>query len=79
MAAAAARTMFEWIGFSKEAAVVLVYQQNLQELDDIRDLTDDEVESICKKIARPGGLIDDPNPGAAAGAQIPNPGVVVSV
>jgi hypothetical protein len=62
------------IGFSEAAAQALVEEQGMSELEEIRPLSDDEVESLCKVIRRPGGTI--PNP--AGGQPIPAPGVQVN-
>ncbi|KAI2505609.1 hypothetical protein MHU86_8851 [Fragilaria crotonensis] len=62
------------IGFSEAAAQALVEEQGMNELEEIRLLSDDEVESLCKVIRRPGGTI--PNP--AGGPPIPAPGVQVN-
>jgi hypothetical protein len=69
------------IGFSEQAAQALgVEEQGIATLDEIRLLSDEEIESLCKVIRRPGGAI--PQPAAAAGAApipIPNPGVQVNL
>jgi hypothetical protein len=62
------------IGFSEAAAQALVEEQGMNELEEIKLLSDDEVESLCKVIRRPGGTV--PNP--AGGAPIANPGVQVN-
>ena len=62
------------IGFSEAAAQALVKKEGMNELEEIRLLSDDEVESLCKVIRRPGGTI--PNP--AGGPPIPAPGVQVN-
>ena len=67
------------IGFSEQAAQALVEEQGIATLDEIRLLSDNEIESLCKVIRRPGGRLP-PAAGAAAGAaQIPNPGVQVNL
>ena len=66
------------IGFSEQAAQALVEDQGLSTLEEIKLLSDDEIESLCKVIHRPGGMI--PQPGGAAGAAaIHNPGVPVNL
>jgi hypothetical protein len=62
------------IGFSEAAAQALVEDQDMNELKEIKLLSDDEVESLCKVIRRPGGTV--PNP--AGGVPIANPGVQVN-
>ncbi len=37
-------------------------------------MTDEEIESLCKVLRRPGGMV----PGAAGAAQVQNPGVQVN-
>jgi hypothetical protein len=65
------------IGFSVPAAQALVDEQGMNELEEIRLLTDDEVENLCKVIRRPGGTI--PNPAGGNNPPIPAPGVQVSL
>ena len=55
-------------------------------LSEFCDLWDEEVESLCKVVHHPGGMIPNPNPapageGAAAAhpTNIPNPGIPVSI
>ncbi|KAI2493825.1 hypothetical protein MHU86_20706 [Fragilaria crotonensis] len=67
------------IGFTEMAAQALVDEQGMDSLEEIKLLTDDEIESLCKVIRRPGGMIPAPPGGAAGGAaNIPNPGVPVN-
>ncbi len=67
------------IGFTEMAAQALVDEQGMDTLEEIKLLTDDEIESLCKVIRRPGGMIPAPPGGAAGGAaKIPNPGVPVN-
>ena len=70
------RQVMTRIGFSDPAAQALVDEQGMDTLDEIKLLTDDEVESLCKVIRRPGGTIPAPNVG---GAPIPAPGVQVNL
>jgi hypothetical protein len=67
------------IGFTEMAAQALVDEQGMDSLGEIKLLTDDEIESLCKVIRHPGGMIPAPPGGAAGGAaNIPNPGVPVN-
>ena len=61
------------IGFSELAAQALVEEQGMDDLQEIKLLSDDEIESLIKVIRRPGGTI-----AGAAGAQVANPGVNVN-
>jgi hypothetical protein len=72
----AMRTMFVRIGFTNTASQVIVDEQGMDSLDEIRLLTDDEIESLCKVIRRPGGTIPGPNPGDAP---VNNPGTPVNL
>ena len=66
------------IGFSEAAARAIVEDQGIDSLEEIRLMTDDKIESLCKIVRRPGGTI--PVVGAAAGAPAVqnNPGVSVN-
>lgn len=84
----AIRQMLIRLRFSAEAATFIMTEQGLDTLDDIAQLTDDEIEKTCKLTRKPGGMIDNPAAAVvpAAGvagandqapappAQIPNPG-----
>ena len=61
------------IGFSELAAQALVGEQGMDDLQEIKLLSDDEIKSLIKVIRRPGGTI-----AGAAGAQVANPGVNVN-
>jgi hypothetical protein len=72
----AMRTMLNRIGFTIAASQVIVDEQGLDSLDEIRLLTDDEIDSLCKVIRRPGGQIPGPNPGDPP---VNNPGTPVNL
>jgi ribosomal protein S13 len=72
----AMRTMFNRIGFTVAAAQVIVDEQGMDTLDEIKLLTDDEIENLCKVIRRPGGTIPGPNLGDAP---VNNPGTPVNL
>jgi hypothetical protein len=46
---------------------MIIDQQGIDELSEIKILTDSEIEGLCKVVKRPGGTI--PNPNAAAAGQ----------
>ena len=48
--------MFRRLRFTAAAATALVDEQNLDTLEEIRNLTNDEVSTLCKIIRRPGGF-----------------------
>ncbi|KAI2506147.1 hypothetical protein MHU86_8282 [Fragilaria crotonensis] len=65
------------IGFSEAAAQAIVEDQGIDSLDEIKLMTDIEIESLCNIVRRPGGTI--PAIGGAPGAAaIQNPGVSVN-
>jgi ribosomal protein S13 len=68
----AMRKMLNRIGFTIAESQVIVDEQGLDSLDEIRLLTDDEIENLCKVIRRPGGQIPGPNPG---NPPVNNPGL----
>jgi ribosomal protein S13 len=72
----AMRTMLVRIGLSENAAQIIVAEQGLDSLEEIKLLTDDEIESLCKVVRRPGGTVPGPNPGDAP---VNNPGVPVNL
>ena len=67
------------IGFSEQATQALVEEQGIATLDEIRLLSDNEIESLCKVIRRPGGTLPSPAEAAAGAAQILNPGVQINL
>ena len=62
---AAMRQMFTRLGFTQAAAQAIVMEQGFDTLDEVKLLKDDEVESLCKVIRRPGGTVPAANPAAA--------------
>jgi hypothetical protein len=62
-AVSAVRTMLNRIGFTIAASQVIVDEQGLDSLDEIKPLTDDKIEDLCNVIRRPGGQIPGLNPG----------------
>ena len=69
------RAVMTRLGFSQAAAQAIVDEQGLKSLGEVQLMTDDEVESLCKVLRRPGGTV----PGVGVGAaQVNNPGVMVN-
>ena len=65
-------------GFAQSLQDAFVDEQGFSEWNDGRDLTMEDIETMCKNMRRPGGTI--PNPRAATAGQpatIPNPGINV--
>jgi ribosomal protein S13 len=67
------------IGFTEAAARALVEEQGIDNLEEVKLLIDDEIESLCRVIRRPGGNLH-PVAGTLPGAvPVPiNPGVPVN-
>ena len=63
------------IGFTAAGAIAIVDDQGLDTLAEIQLLTDDEIESLCRVVRRPGGMVPGVGAGAAA---VQNPGVQVN-
>jgi hypothetical protein len=58
------RTMLNRFGFTVAASQVIMDEQGLESLEEIKLLTDDEIKSLYRVIRRPGGMIPGPsNPG----------------
>jgi hypothetical protein len=68
---AALRTALRRMGLSQDAAEYLTDTQGMDTLAEFRILTDDEVETLCKVLRRPGGTTGNP--------PVPHPGFAVSV
>ena len=71
------RALYQRLGFTNQAATILLDVQGIDSLEEIGYLTDDQVEGLCKRVQRPGGTI--PNPAGADEPPIPNPGTAVSM
>ena len=80
MAAAAMRAAYRRLGFTNQAAAAITDDQDIDSVDELEMLTEEEIESLCKALRRPGGTIANPDAGnAGAPAEIPNPGINVSL
>ena len=66
----AMRAMFERMGFTNTAAILLTDEQGIDALLEVRNLEDANIENLCKVLRRPGGQNTSGNP---------DPGVKVSV
>jgi hypothetical protein len=77
--AVAMRAMFTRLGFTAAASTAIVDDQGIDTIEEVRFLTDEEAEGLCRVVRKPGGTIPNPNAGAAGQpAEIPNPGNAVS-
>ena len=74
MAAVALRQAFQRLGFPQDTANHTTDAANGEgmELEYLRDYSDNDVETLCSALKKPGGLIAD-----AAGNMIVNPGLTV--
>jgi hypothetical protein len=78
--AAALRNMYVRLGFTNAMAVYIMDTQDINSIDELRNLDDASVKNLCQALKKPGGTIPNPNAGAAnAPAKIPNPGFNVSI
>ena len=59
----ALRAALTRLGFSAKAAVFITDNQGLDTLDELKVITNDEIESLCKVVWRPGGTFPNPNTG----------------
>jgi len=71
--AAAMRQVFTRLGFTQEAATSIVDVQGIDSLEELRILSDSDVENLCKVVRRPGGTL------IAGGEEVPNRGISVSL
>jgi hypothetical protein len=70
------------IGFTEATLREQFNAQGLTSIDEVKELTDDDIKEICKIIRKPGGTIPNPafGPGMAAGIPevLANPGIPIS-
>ena len=59
----ALRAALTRLGFSAKASGFITDNQGLDTLDELKVITNDEIESLCKVIWRPGGTVPNPNSG----------------
>ena len=63
------------LGLSAKAAGFITDDQELDTLDDLKVLTNDEIESLCKVVRSPEGTVPNPNAGdPGQPATLSNPG-----
>ena len=65
---AALRAALVRLGTTAEVANEITATQGIDTIEELRILTDDEVETLCHAIRRPGGLMPNPAFNAAGGA-----------
>jgi hypothetical protein len=80
MDAATMRTAFTHLGCSLVAARAILDEQGINSVDELKIVTDTEIENLCKVVHRPGGQVANPN-AAKAGQQpqLPNHGESISL
>ena len=54
--------MYIWLGFSPEAAMLLIREQGLDSPERLRVLTDNNVNGICNVMRKPGSKNVDGTP-----------------
>ena len=63
------------LGFSAKASIFITNDQGLDTLDEVKVITNDEIESLCNAVRRPGGTVPNPNAGdPGQPATLSNPG-----
>ncbi len=72
----AMRTMFVRFGFTNATVQVIVNEQGIDVLEEIKLLTDDDIKNLCKVKRQPGGVIPEPNPGDPP---VNNPGTPINL
>jgi hypothetical protein len=67
------------VGFTAAVATNITDVENIDSLDELKLLSSDDVETLCKMLRNPGGMVNNPNVGVAGQPQqICNPGRHVS-
>ena len=67
------RQAFIRLGCSQQAAQAIVDDQGIDSIDELKILTDEEVENLCKVVRRPGGQVANPSAGQEGQqAEVPN-------
>ena len=56
MAVVALRSAYVRIVFSSEAALVITDEQGIDFMEELKILTDVDIDNLCKFIRRPGGI-----------------------
>jgi hypothetical protein len=77
-ALAALRALFVRMGVSQAAAIYFTNIEGGNSIQEIANLEDGDVERLCQVTHKPGGMMYNPNPGAAAPALVPHSGTPVS-
>ena len=67
------------LGFSQAAATYITHEQGMDSLSEFQELDDDTADKLCSTTRKPGGTIPDPQANNANPANIPNPGIPVSL
>ena len=70
-------SIYQRLGFTVEASNLLSRAQGMNGIDDLSLLTDTEVDTLCKLVCLPGGMLL--NPAGRAGAQMSAPGCAISM
>jgi hypothetical protein len=58
---AASRALLVHLKFSVPAAAAIVHEQGIDSLEEFKLLTDEDIESLCKVVRRPGGSVINPD------------------
>ena len=72
------RQAFIRLGCSQQAAQAVVDDQGIDSINELKILTDEEVENLCKAARRPGGQAASPSAGQEGQqAEVPNRGTAI--
>jgi hypothetical protein len=75
----ALRAALTRVGFTAQVAQNITDVENIDSLEELKLLSAEDVETLCKTLRNPGGLVNNPNAGIAGQLpQIRNPGRHVS-
>jgi len=65
------RAMFQRIGFTSVAALILTDEQGIDSLNEVLNMDDGNIENLCKVLRRPGwqNASGNPDPGVKVSAR----------
>jgi hypothetical protein len=69
--------LFTRMGVSNAAALYFCQTEGLDTVEEVQNLTDDDIVRLCQVTRKPGGMMA--NPGAAVSAVIPHAGTLASM
>ena len=70
--------LFVRMGVSQAAAIYFIDIEGVNSIEEVANLQVDDVERLCQVFCKPGGMMNNLNPGAVAPALVPHLGTLVS-